>query len=86
MFDDFVNHLANNIVYNLLLHAQETGSIKKEINLNIFVKIYFYRIDNLVFKEDNLFKIYSEEELFKHLVIYNLKGIIAKNYSNLYFE
>ena len=38
------------------------------------------------FKKDNLFKTYSEEALFKHLVIYNLKGIIASHYSNSYFE
>ena len=86
LFDDFVEELSNVIIYNLLRKAQEAGNIKKEVNLELIVKIYFFRIDNLVFKENNLFELYPKEELFEHLVIYNLKGIISINYSNSYFE
>jgi AcrR family transcriptional regulator len=86
LFDDFVEELSNVIIYNLLRKAQEAGNIKKEVNLELIVKIYFFRIDNLVFKENNLFELYPKEELFEHLVIYNLKGIISNNYSNSYFE
>ncbi|MEM5566530.1 TetR/AcrR family transcriptional regulator [Psychroserpens sp. AS72] len=86
LFDDFVKELSNSIVFNLLRKAQEAGNIKKEVNIKLIVKIYFFRIDNLVFKEKNLFELYPKEELFEHLVIYNLKGIISNNYSNSYFE
>ncbi|QRM88560.1 TetR family transcriptional regulator [Lacinutrix sp. WUR7] len=84
IFNDFIENLANNIVYNLLKQAQKTGDIKEEVNLKLIVSIYFLRIDKLVFKKNNLFDTYAKEELFNHLVIYNLKGIITPNYSNSY--
>lgn len=86
LFNNFVEELSNNIAYNLLKQAQEVGDIRKKINLELVVKIYFFRIDNLVFKEHNLFELFSKELLFKHLVVYNLKGIISQNYTNSYFE
>ncbi len=84
LFNDFIKNLSNNIVYNLLKQAQESGEIKPEVNLELIVKIYFFRMDNLVFKENNLFEVFPKEELFRHLVLYNLKGIITPNYSNSY--
>lgn len=86
LFNDFVEVLSNKIIYNLLKKAQEVGDIKQEINIELIVKIYFFRIDNLIFKDNNLFELYSEEELFKHLVVCNLKGIISNGYSNAYFQ
>ena len=86
LYKDFIEELANSIVLDLLKKGKALGDIKKDIDVELVVKIYFFRIDNMVFKKDNLFETYSEEELFKHLVIYNLKGIIASNYSNSYFE
>ncbi|MGJ8665088.1 MAG: TetR/AcrR family transcriptional regulator [Patiriisocius sp.] len=86
IFDEFVDELSYKTVYKLLKKAQESGNIKDEINLELIVKIYFFRIDNLVFKKNNLFEIYPEEELFKHLVVYNLKGIVTNNYSNFFLE
>ncbi len=86
LFDDFVEEMANTKVFSLLKQAQKRGDIKREINLELVVKIYFFRVDNLVFKENNLFELYNKEELFNHLVIYNLKGIISDDYSNSYFE
>lgn len=86
LFEAFVEELANSVIYNLLKQAQDKGNIIKEVNLRLVVKIYFFRIDNLVFKENNLFESYQKEDLFKHMVIYNLKGIISDHYSNSYFE
>ncbi|WP_299382670.1 TetR/AcrR family transcriptional regulator [uncultured Lacinutrix sp.] len=86
VFNNFVEELSNNIVYNLLKQAQEAGDIKEAVNLELIVSIYFLRIDKLIFKKNNLFETYPEEELFNHLVVYNLKGIITSNYSNSYFE
>ncbi|NRD24458.1 TetR/AcrR family transcriptional regulator [Winogradskyella litoriviva] len=86
LYDDFIEELANTIVLDLLKKGKALGDVKKDINVELVVKIYFFRIDNVLFKKDNLFETYSEEALFKHLVIYNLKGIIASYYSNSYFE
>ncbi|MBU2940952.1 TetR/AcrR family transcriptional regulator [Lacinutrix sp. C3R15] len=86
VLDDFTEELSTILVFNLLQKAQEAGDIKQEINLELIVKIYFFRIDNLIFKENNLFQLYSKEVLFTHLVIYNLKGISSSTYSNSYFE
>ncbi|MEP3838404.1 MAG: TetR/AcrR family transcriptional regulator [Algibacter sp.] len=86
LFEDFVEELSNTIVYKLLKQVQESRYIKEEVNLKLIVSIYFLRIDKLVFKKSNLFELYPKEELFNHLVVYNLKGIITPNYSNSYFE
>ena len=86
LYNDFIQELANSIVLDLLKKGKEFGDIKEDINVELVVKIYFFRIDYLVFKKDNLFETYPEQELFKYLVIYNLKGIIADHYSNSYFE
>lgn len=86
LFNDFVAELSNSITYKLLKKAQDAGDIREEVNLELVVKIYFFRIDNLVFKENHLFEVYGKETSFKHLVIFNLKGIITSNYSNSFFE
>ncbi|MCH3883737.1 TetR/AcrR family transcriptional regulator [Tenacibaculum aquimarinum] len=85
LFEEFIEKLSKKS-YKLFKKAQESGHIKKDVNIELIVKIYFLRIDKLVFKENNLFEFYSKKELFKHLVTYNLKGIITPNYSNSYFE
>jgi len=86
LFNNFSEELAHKTIQNLLAEAQLKGDVRPEINIQLIVKIYFFRIDNLVFKENNLFELYRKVELFDHLVIYNLKGIISDNYSNPYFE
>ena len=86
LFNSFIVELSSNIVYNLLNQAQKEGAIRSEVNIDLIVKIYFYRIDNLVFKKNNLFEVYSKEDLLKHLVVYNLQGIISSHYSNSFFE
>ncbi|WP_299108870.1 TetR/AcrR family transcriptional regulator [uncultured Winogradskyella sp.] len=86
LYHNFIEELSNSIVLDLLVKAKEAGSIRKDIDVELVVKLYFYRVDNLVFKRDSLFESYTEEALFKHLVIYNLKGIISSDYSNSYLE
>ena len=86
LFQDFTEQLAFTTVYNLLKDAQKNGHIKPDVNLRLAVKIYFLRIDNVAFKKKNLFDLYGKDTLFKHMVVYNLKGIISNTYSNPYFE
>ena len=85
-FEKFNEDLANKRIYNLLKQAQEAGNIKQEVNLELVVKIYFLRLDTVLFNNNNLFKLHHKEELFKHMVVYNLRGIITRNYSNTIFE
>ena len=86
LFNNFIEQLSNKTVYNLFKQAQDIGSIKPDINIELVVKIYFFRVDNLLFKTNNLFDLYPKEELFNHLVIYNIKGIVSDEYYNPYFE
>jgi AcrR family transcriptional regulator len=86
LFDEFIEELSTILIYKMLKKAQEAGTIRTDVNLKLIVKISFFRINNLVFKAHNLFEFYPKNELFKHLVIFNLKGIITRNYSNSYFE
>ncbi|WP_054852452.1 TetR/AcrR family transcriptional regulator [Olleya sp. ITB9] len=84
LFDNFSEELAHKTIQDLLIEAKVKGDIRPEIDIELIVRIYFFRIDNLVFKENNLFEIYTKEALFKHLVLYNLKGITSDNYTNKY--
>ncbi|MEL0643618.1 TetR/AcrR family transcriptional regulator [Olleya sp. Ti.3.14] len=86
LFNNFIEQLSNKTVYNLFKKAQDIGSIKPDINIELVVKIYFFRVDNLLFKTNNLFDLYPKEELFNHFVIYNIKGIVSDDYYNPYFE
>jgi len=86
LFQNFTEELAFTTVYNLLKDAQNNGQINPDVNLRLAVKIYFLRIDTVAFKKKNLFDLYGKDTLFKHMVIYNLKGIISNTYSNPYFE
>lgn len=82
LFLDFSEELAFSIIMDLLKKAQENGDIKQAVNLRLAVKIYFLRLDNIAFKKNNLFDLYGKETLFKHMVIYNLKGIITEQYNS----
>jgi AcrR family transcriptional regulator len=86
LFDPFIEELSIIIIYKMLKKAQEAGTIRTDVNLELIVKISFFKINNLVFKAHNLFEFYPKNELLEHLVIFNLKGIITRNYSNSYFE
>ncbi|MFY0712282.1 TetR/AcrR family transcriptional regulator [Seonamhaeicola sp. NFXS20] len=86
LFEDFIENLSKNTILSLLKKAQEQGHIKPEVNLELIVKIYFFRVDNLLFKNNNLFELYGEDTLFKHFVLYNLRGIISKQYFNPYLK
>ncbi|OIQ17740.1 TetR/AcrR family transcriptional regulator [Lacinutrix sp. MedPE-SW] len=86
LFDSFSEELAHKTIQNLLIEAQLKGDIRPRIDIELIVRIYFFRIDNLVFKENNLFEIYTKDELFNHLVLYNLKGIVSDTYTNAYLN
>ena len=86
LFDGFIEDLSNKTVFELLTRAKAEGNIKADVNIELIVKIYFFRVDNLLFKSTNLFELYTEEDVFKHLIIYNLKGIISSDYTNRYIN
>lgn len=86
LFNDFIKDLANNRISPLLKEAQKNGNIKPDVNIDLLIKIYFFRVDNLLFKDNNLFESYSKETLLKHFVVYNLSGVITNNYSNEFIE
>jgi AcrR family transcriptional regulator len=85
LFNHFSEELSKNIIYNLLKKAKEAGNINTDINIELVIKIYFDRVDKLIFKNKNLLELYTEEEVFNHLVIYNLKGITNSTYNNSFF-
>ncbi len=86
LFNDFAEDLAKNTISALLKKAQNLGTIKSDVDVDLLVKIYFFRVDNLLFKDNNLFDLYSKNTLLRHMVIYNLSGVTSSNYSNVYFE
>lgn len=84
IFDDFRDSFTKTTIYNLLDDAKQSGIIKQEVNLHLFCDLYFKRFEEIAFKNNNLFEIYSNEDLLRHLIIYNLRGIVSDGYSNPY--
>ncbi|WP_432411746.1 TetR/AcrR family transcriptional regulator [Rasiella sp. SM2506] len=86
VFTNFSNQLVYSTILSLLKEAKSKGLIKDEVSLNLVCELYFLRIDHIAFKNDNLFNVYSNEILVRYLIVYNLKGITTRTYSNSYFE
>ena len=86
VFEAFRNDMVFNKVYNLLVEAQQNGSIRKDVDLTLVCELYFLRIDNIAYKINDLYEKYTNEALLHHLIIHNLKGISSANYTNAYFE
>lgn len=86
VFESFRDDIVNHKVRNLLLEAQYTGIFRKEIDIDLVCELYFLRVENVVYKRNNLFDTYSKESLLQHLVVNNLRGLTVSGYSNFYFE
>ncbi|RSK41656.1 TetR/AcrR family transcriptional regulator [Mangrovimonas spongiae] len=85
VFDAFRDNIVNNTIYGLLQQAQQKEFISNDVNLNLFCELYFNRFEEMAFKNNALFETYSNTELLNHFVIFNLKGISNKGYSNPYY-
>ena len=86
LFIEFTKDLAENTASALLKKAQLQGDLIESVDVDLLVKIYFFRVDNLLFKDNNLFEIYSEDMLLRHMVIYNLQGVVNTSYQNRFFN
>lgn len=85
VFNDFSEQLVHGTILSLLTEAQEKDYLQKQVQINLICDLYFLRIDNIAFKNDNLFDLYSNEVLLQHLIVFNLKGIVVDGYSNSFF-
>lgn len=86
VFNNFKSKLVNDTVFHLLKAATEKKQIKPQVNLRLICDLYFLRFDDIVFKTNTFFELYTEEELLNHFIVYNLRGITTASYSNIYFE
>lgn len=86
LFKNFSEDLSKKTISTLLKQAQKQNDIKSDVDLDLLVKIYFSRVDNLLFKDNNLFELYSKNILLRHMVIYNLQGVVSKSYANEFFK
>ncbi len=72
------------MIYYLLVDAKENNIIRNDVDIKLVSQLYFLRVDNVVFKSDNLFSLYSSDVLLDHLIINNLKGIVNSDYKVIY--
>lgn len=86
LYNDFIEELNKTIILDLFKKAKKAGSINKGVDVELFVKLHFYRVEKLIFNKENLFETFTEEALFNHLISYNLKGIVSNDYSNSYLK
>tara|TARA_R110002050_G_scaffold243115_2_gene379550 strand:- start:48475 stop:49098 length:624 start_codon:yes stop_codon:yes gene_type:complete len=86
IFEDFKVKIVNETVYGFLNDAKTKGYIRDDVDLKLVCELYFLRMENVTFKNKNLFETYSLETLLQHLIINNIKGITTSTYSSPYFE
>lgn len=86
VFNDFSAQMVHGTILSLLTEAKEQGYLKDKVQIKLICDLYFLRIDNIAFKNDNLFDLYSNEVLLQHLIVFNLKGIVVEGYGNRFFE
>jgi AcrR family transcriptional regulator len=85
VFNNFSAQMVHGTILSLLTEAKEKGFLQEKVQINLICDLYFLRIDNIAFKNDNLFDLYSNEVLLQHLIVINLKGIVVEGYSNVFF-
>ncbi|WMI66822.1 TetR/AcrR family transcriptional regulator [Aestuariibaculum sp. YM273] len=80
VFDEFRDYTLNTLIFPLLVVAQTDGIIRPEVNLRLFCDLYFVRFEEIALKNNIFFDNYTNEELLRHFIIYNLKGITKEGY------
>jgi AcrR family transcriptional regulator len=85
VFTDFSEELVYGTILSLFAEAKSKGLIQEHIQTDLICNLYFLRIDNIAFKNDNLFDVYSNDVILQHLIIVNLKGIVVGAYNNRFF-
>lgn len=86
VFTDFSEQLVHGTILSLLTEAKDKGLLQKQVQINLICDLYFLHIDNIAFKNDNLFDMYSNKVLVEHLIVFNLKGIVVESYRNRLFN
>lgn len=84
VFEGFRSDVVHQMIYYLLVDAKENNIIRNDVDIKLVSQLYFLRVDNVVFKSDNLFSLYSSDVLLDHLIINNLKGIVNSDYKVIY--
>ncbi|MBJ7880942.1 TetR/AcrR family transcriptional regulator [Gelidibacter salicanalis] len=85
VFTHFSEQLVHGTILSLLKNALDKGLLQKHVQINLICDLYFMRIDNIAFKNDNLFDVYSSDAILQHLIIFNLKGVVIDGYKNRFF-
>ncbi|ARN79388.1 hypothetical protein BST97_15615 (plasmid) [Nonlabens spongiae] len=82
IFDDFRRFFVDHLIHGLLEDAKSRNLIHKSVNINLFCDLYFRRIEDLSHTNDSLLLDYSNDELLKHMIIFNMKGILTETHLN----
>ena len=86
LFENFKTEIVYTTVYGFLNEANTKGYIREGVNLKLVCELYFLRMENVTFKNKNLFDEHSLDTLLQHIIINNLRGITTSKYSSSYFE
>lgn len=71
------SYITFTLILDLLKQAQQAGEILEEVNLELYCKLNMDKIDTLLL-DVKLNNDYSISEIVDHLVVYNLRGILAE--------
>lgn len=86
LVENFRMKMIDQPTISLLEKAKQQGMIRPEVNTGLFVKLHLTKIENVIsevgcyqqLKDDN-----TLAALFKHLIFYNMQGILEDNYTEL---
>ncbi|MBU2995753.1 TetR/AcrR family transcriptional regulator [Cellulophaga baltica] len=80
IYSEFKVKVVQNHVKNLLEIAQEQKYIKANLNIQLFCNLYFMRLDNILFGTDNLFELYTVDNILEQLITNSLRGVCTDQF------
>ncbi|WP_047790743.1 TetR/AcrR family transcriptional regulator [Tenacibaculum mesophilum] len=72
---EITKNVVSKDVINLLEEAKVNGEIRKDVDLELFSKLYLSNLEGRLFNADNLFKNYPREVLLEYMIINNLNSL-----------
>ncbi|MGY8908398.1 MAG: TetR/AcrR family transcriptional regulator [Flavobacteriales bacterium] len=81
-FEEFKRNFILSNLKPLLIEAKEKQYLRKDLNVELFCDLYFFKLQPLIYEPKNLLDYYGINEVFDHIIINNLRGFITSNYKD----
>lgn len=74
-YDEYRKKIVFGIIQGLMEKAQQENKIRKDVDLQLFCEINFYKLD-IILRDSDFNQRYTLRQILTHLIVFNLRGII----------